>query len=71
MTFQTNVPFRRINEEHVEVDPRFKDNSFDAKVSFLSAVSSVASEPQPRRTDHACAAAVSEGSQWGLGPEGQ
>lgn len=25
--------FRRIKEEHVEIDPRVKDNSFDAKVS--------------------------------------
>lgn len=27
-----NVPFRRIRDEEVEVDPRLADNSFDAKV---------------------------------------
>lgn len=28
---KSNVPFRRIREEEVEVDPRLADNSFDAK----------------------------------------
>ncbi|TNM99853.1 hypothetical protein fugu_012886 [Takifugu bimaculatus] len=28
---KTNVPFRRINDEQVDVDPRLQDNSFDAK----------------------------------------
>lgn len=51
--FQTNVPFRRINEEHVDVDPRLQDNSFDAKVSFTSAVSIVAPQVHPGRSDPA------------------
>lgn len=31
--FQSNIPFRRVREEEVAVDPRLADNSFDAKVS--------------------------------------
>lgn len=34
----THAPFRRIREEEIEVDPRFADNSFEAKVSFKSIV---------------------------------
>lgn len=32
----SNIPFRRIREEEVEVDPRLADNSFDAKVSSVT-----------------------------------
>lgn len=32
----SNVPFRRIVEEKIEVDPRLADNSFEAKVSSLT-----------------------------------
>lgn len=32
----TNVPFRRVVDEHVDVDPRLADNSFDAKVSTVN-----------------------------------
>lgn len=35
----SNVPFRRIREEEVAVDPRLQDNSFDAKVSSVTAKS--------------------------------
>lgn len=30
---QKATPFRRVPSEKVEVDPRLKDNSFDAKVN--------------------------------------
>lgn len=32
LVFQSNIPFRRIVEEDVSVDPRLADNSFTAKV---------------------------------------
>lgn len=67
--FQTNVPFRRIDEEQVDVDPRLQDNSFDAKVSFTAAVSAAAPELRPR-TEPALLL-LSERSQRGLGPESQ
>lgn len=38
----SNVPFRRIREEEVAVDPRLADNSFDAKVSLINTASILA-----------------------------
>lgn len=29
-----NEPFRRVKSENIYVDPRFKDNSFEAKVGW-------------------------------------
>lgn len=29
------MPFRRVASDAIEVDPRLKDNSFDAKVNAL------------------------------------
>lgn len=37
----SNVPFRRIREDEVEVDPRLMDNSFDAKVSSVGILAAV------------------------------
>lgn len=42
------------------MDPRLQDNSFDAKVSFSTAVSTAAPELQPGRSDPARSAASRE-----------
>lgn len=31
---QPNTPFRRVREEEIEIDQKFTDNSFNAKVTF-------------------------------------
>lgn len=34
----TKIPFRRVKEEDIAIDPRLKDNSFEAKVLNLISV---------------------------------